>query len=410
MEFTPSQSKALEALHSKENLFITGAAGTGKSFIISYYRNHFFPNIPVVSSTGAAAVLVNGRTFHSFFGLGLLNESSEILLARIQTNYFLVNRIKKLSAIIIDEISMLPGRALDMANLICKTIKKNDLPFGGIRIICSGDFYQLPPVSNNKNKVDWAFNSFTWKECNFKIITLKEFMRTQDETYLKFLSKIRDGICSKEETNFMDQFILKPDEDFIATRLFARKLPVFDYNQKELENLSGEMITLKTEFYGTFEDVERLKRNLPIDPEINLKEKAFVMIRINDNSKLQEYVNGTLGHVISVSLNEIVIQTLKGKVIELGKHTFQLKDGDGEILASATNFPLSLAYAVTIHKSQGATLDRAVIDLYNLWDSGQAYTALSRLSGLEGLRITKYNTRSVFVDEDVVNFYKKHSN
>ena len=131
------------------------------------------------------------------------------------------------------------------------------------------------------------------------------------------------------------------------------------------------------------------------------------MIRANDNSRNQAYVNGTLGHIHDVLYSEIVVKTLDGRLINLSKQNFSLKDGNGNVIAEASNYPISLAYAITIHKSQGATIDHGVVDLFNLWDSGQGYTALSRLSSPAGLRILKWNQRSIFVDKDVINFYQK---
>ena len=188
---TKSQEEALAALNGDSNVFLTGPAGTGKSFLVNYYIAKHNPKIPVVCSTGAAAVLVGGRTFHSFFGLGTLQDSHEYILAQALANEHLVRRIKYADAIIIDEISMLPGRALNVANLICKTIREQpDMPFGGIRIIAVGDFYQLPPVKSDfDKKIEWAFNSFTWDECKFKCFELKEFMRSSDLEFLAFLAE-----------------------------------------------------------------------------------------------------------------------------------------------------------------------------------------------------------------------------
>jgi ATP-dependent DNA helicase PIF1 len=402
-----SQDAALQLLLSNKNVFLTGAAGTGKSFLINHYRKHFAPKVPVVSSTGAAAVLVNGRTFHSFFGLGTMHENYDIVLQNAISNPFLNYRIKKLHTVIIDEISMLSGRALDLANLICKTIKNQpELPFGGVRLIIVGDFYQLPPVSE-KGKIDWAFESFSWQEANFECFELKEFMRTTEDEFLKVLSNIRSGRCTRVEEKFLNDHVLKPNEGFVGTRIFARKNKVLEYNEQSLNLLEGEFVSYQTIYQGEMEYVDRLKRSLPIDEELRVKEEALVMIRINDNSRQQLYVNGTLGHIQHMDDEEMLILTLNGRLVTLKKHLFQLKDGDGEVLASAKNFPITVAYAITIHKSQGATIDQAVVELSNLWDSGQAYTALSRLSNSAGLRLLSWDKRSIKVDQKVINFYKQ---
>lgn len=402
-----SQEAALKLLMSNDNVFLTGAAGTGKSFLINHYRKNFAPKVPVVSSTGAAAVLVSGRTFHSFFGLGTMHENYDVILQNAISNPFLVGRIKRLNTVIIDEVSMLSGRALDLANLICKTIKgQQELPFGGVRLIIVGDFFQLPPVSE-KGEVDWAFESFSWNECNFKCFELKEFMRTKETEFLKILSSIRAGWCGTAEMKFLNEHLLKKDEEFVGTRIFARKNKVLEYNEQSLNLLEGEFTTYSTLYDGEIEYVDRLRRSLPIDDELRVKEEALVMIRINDNSRQQLYVNGTLGHIQHMDDEEMLILTLNGRLITLKKHSFQLRDGDGEVLASAKNFPITVAYAVTIHKSQGATIDQAVLELSGLWDSGQAYTALSRLSQSQGLKILSWDKRSIKIDPKVVQFYKK---
>ncbi len=406
MNLNKSQQEALHYLMSSRNVFITGPAGTGKSFLINYFRKNFAPKMPVVSSTGAAAVLIGGRTFHSFFGLGTMQESYEIVLQNAISNPMLVNRIKKLQNIIIDEISMLSGRALDLANLICKTIKNEpDLPFGGVRIIIVGDFFQLPPVSEDK-KIDWAFESFSWQECDFKCFELTEFMRTKETDFLNVLSSIRQGKCGPIEFKFLNEHILKKDESFVGTRIFARKNKVIEYNEQSLALLEGDFYSYITEYEGEDSYIDKLRRSLPIDDVLRLKEEALVMIRINDNSRQQLYVNGTLGHIQHMDDEEMLILTLEGRLVTLKKHRFSLKDGDGDIVASALNFPVTVAYAITIHKSQGATIDNAVLELSGLWDSGQAYTALSRLSQSAGLRITSWDRGSIKVDSKVINFYQ----
>lgn len=402
-----SQEAALQLLMSDKNVFLTGPAGTGKSYLINHYRKYHAPKVPVVSSTGAAAVLVGGRTFHSFFGLGTMQENYDVILQKAMTNGALIGRLKRLQTVIIDEVSMLSGRALDLANLICKTVRAQEhLPFGGIRLIIVGDFYQLPPVAENK-KIDWAFESFSWDEAGFECFELTEFMRTTETEFLQVLSNIRGGNCTKTEAAFLDSHKLKPKEEFVGTRIFARKDRVAEYNEQSLNLLEGEFHSYQTFYEGPVEYVDRLRRSLPIDDEIRVKEDALVMIRINDNSRQNLYVNGTLGHIQHLDEEEMLILTLTGRLITLKKHKFQLKDGDGEVLASASNFPITVAYAVTIHKSQGATIDQAVVELSGLWDSGQAYTAMSRLSNSAGLKVLSWDYRSIKVDRKVVDFYKK---
>lgn len=404
---TKDQQQALEVLKGDENVFLTGAAGTGKSYLLKYYREFFNKKIPVVCSTGVAAVLVGGRTFHSYFGLGIMSSDEEIIIATAMSNPALVGRIKRAKEIIIDEISMLSGEALNVASEICKRIRNNGEAFGGIRIICVGDFYQLPPVQEDRKKgKDWAFKSKAWHECDFRSIELTQIMRTKEVSFLRFLYRVRQGYVGPDEKKFLQEHLIEDKDSFEGTRIFSRKKMVSDFNESKLAELPGKEYVFDTDFDGTESHVFRLMRSLPIETSIRIKAQSLIMIRINDQSKEKLYVNGTLGHVVAISDSELMIKTLDRRFINLKKHTFTLKDGDGETVASALNFPISLAYAVTIHKSQGATIDHALVDLYNLWDSGQAYTALSRLASEKGLKILQWNARSVFVDEEVKRFYQ----
>lgn len=405
---TKDQTQALERLKDEDrNVFLTGAAGTGKSYLLRYYREFFNKKIPIVCSTGVAAVLVGGRTFHSYFGLGTMNEHPDIIIEKCMSNPALMNRLRRAKDVIIDEVSMLSGMALDMANVICKLARQSDKPFGGIRLIAVGDFYQLPPVQEDHKKAkDWAFKSLTWKECDFDNIELRQIMRTKEMDFLKFLFRIRQGYVGPEERKFLDDRRVKDESTFEGTRIYARKKMVSEFNDRKLAELAGKETVVETTFSGEERDVIRLGRTLPIETSIRLKIGALVMIRVNDQSKEKLFVNGTLANIIRIDSQELLLKTLKGVFITLKKHTFTLKDGEGEVIASATNFPVTLAYAVTIHKSQGATIDSGLVDLYRLWDSGQAYTALSRLASANGLKVLQWNVGSVFVDPEVKRFYQ----
>lgn len=413
VELNNDQKLALEVLKSDRNVFLTGSAGTGKSTLINYYKKHHNKQIQVLCSTGLASVLVGGRTFHSFFGIGIMNESLETILERVMSNPVMVARILRTKSILVDEVSMLPGKAIDVASLIAKTIRNDDRPFGGIRVIAVGDFYQLGPVAEYGQKTDWAFNSLTWEEADFAFVELKEFMRTKDEYFLKVLASVRKGLVGPEVTKFLNSKIISKDEmdSFVGTRIFSRKKMVQEYNEKKLAEIQSPLVSIKTRYTGDTNHVQRLKRNLPIEDELLIKVGAFVMVRVNDNSKNKAFVNGTLGHITDINGEySITIKTLEGEYITLTKHTFELTDGDGNTLSLASNFAISLAFSITTHKSQGSTVNKAVVDLKNLFCSGLGYTALSRLTGSEGLKITGWDKKSIFVDKEVTEFYKKIRN
>jgi len=412
-QLNPDQLKALEAIKSDENIFLTGSAGTGKTSLINYYKAHYNPKIPVVCSTGVAAVLVGGRTFASFWGIGIMDEPLDVIIARIQQNKKMVKKIQAMKDILIDEISMISGKSLDYCNMIARTIRDNPEPFGGIRIIAVGDFFQLPSVTKGNEKVDWAFNSITWKECNFKMVELKEYMRTKDEYFLKVLNSIRHGLVGPEVTKFLNSRIIQDNTDFVGVRIFPRKKRVQEYNDEKLAELPSLLVCFETKYVGDEKSIERLRRNLPIEDKIYLKVGAYVMVRINErNTEHPRYVNGTTGHIIKLNpiKREVMIKTLKGEYISLEESEFQLKDSEGDVIASAFNVALSLAYSLTIHRTQAASIDSALIDCRGLFASGSCYTALSRMTNSENLRIIGWDRRSIFVDPEVKEFYRNQKN
>ena len=404
-ELTKSQKKAYDAiLNGKENIFLTGAAGTGKSFLIKKVREK--RNIPLISSTGSSAILIGGRTLHSFFGLGILQGGIEATVKRALNNYKLMERMVKTNELIIDEISMISGDVFMTADLIARMAKRNPhVPFGGMRIIITGDFFQLPPITKDRN-TDWVFQNDSWEEANLQPYYLEEIVRTKDKEFMEILGNIRKGNLNKEVSEFLQS--RKKKAKIPTAKLFARRNAVINYNKRELEDINEKLHIIETLYWGKESSVKSIKRNAPVSEELHIKKNALVMIRINDQQ--QRYVNGSLGYVRRIENNLVVIKLLKGPVVTIEKHTFETFDGDGEVVASATNFPLSLAYAVTIHKSQGATLDSATIDLKNLFEAGMAYVALSRVKDPKYLFIEDFNIKSIYANKDVLAFYESLKN
>lgn len=416
MILNESQTKALQTLQDKSrNVALLGSAGVGKSTVVKQYLKT--TKAKVVASTGVAAVLlgeeIKATTFNSFFGLGTMQESVETIVSNAINNPAVVNRIKSNNELVIDEISLISGKAFDIASYIARLIRKNqtDLPFGGIRIVVVGDFYQLAPVSKDNKKTDWIFNSYTWQECNFVCFELTEVMRTKDLAFLNILNKVKKGIVDREVSDFLNSKMIKKNESFLGTRLYSHKLKVQEYNQAELAKLTTPLHTFNAKFQGDPDSIARLKRNLPVEDPIILKVGAFVMTRINyrDIERGIEYVNGTTGFIESINPNLITIRTLEGRIVMVIKNTFNLFDAEGDVLASCETFALSLASAITIHKSQGTSLNSALIDISRggKWASGLGYTALSRLTSPDGLRILSWNKSSFYVDPEVISFYNK---
>ena len=403
----PEQEAALSLLNGEENIFLTGAAGTGKSFLLKHFmRESGDDEFPILASTGAAAILVGGRTFHSFFGLGIFEGGISATIERAVQNKRLAKRIKETEGFIIDEVSMLSGPTLRAAESISRRIRECDEPWGGMRVIAVGDFAQLPPVNPFSQTKEWAFLDEVWEQSQFKHVALNEIMRTSGDKFLKVLNSIRDGRVTSEVTTFLNARATDLPEIFDGTRLFARKDNVDRYNFQHLEQLEGETRSFETIYSGKAREIENFKKHAPIPDVIHLKEGALVMLRQNDPER--RLVNGSLGHIVEMDDEKLGITLLKGREIQLEKADFTLLDADGTPVVTARNFPISLAWAVTIHKAQGSTLDIIWVDIRRLWEPGQAYVALSRVTDPDGLWIEGWDARSIFTDPAVREFHETY--
>jgi ATP-dependent DNA helicase PIF1 len=406
VKLTACQEKGLELLlESQDNVFLTGAPGTGKSFLISEYLKREIYDVPVIASTGAAAILVGGRTFHSFFGLGIMQGSKEMVIEKALKDKRLKARLKKVMAIIIDEVSMLSIDALDCAERIAKGVSKSERPWGGLRVIAVGDFAQLPPISDNNNYKEWCFLSEAWAKSRFKTIELKEVKRTEDAEYLKILEDIRWGQTSERVINFLNERVdegKKISHD--VPHIFPRRAQTDAFNSSRLAEIKHPLKKFETEYGGEGFYLDKMKRESPIPPILELKKDALVMLRVNDPK--QRFVNGTIGRVLQTS-DEKLILDIDGRDVEIDRFTFVMMNADGHEVAFAINFPVTLAYASTIHKIQGTTLDRAHVSLSGLWEPGQAYVALSRTRTVKGITIMDWDSRSIKADPTVRSFYNK---
>ena len=390
----------------KPNVFVTGGAGVGKSFLIRHFQRGLdFKEFPMLASTGAAAVLVGGRTFHSFFGLGILEGGPAATVERAVRNRQVVRRLRQIKGMVIDEISMLAGPVLRVAEVIARRARDSELPWGGLRVITVGDFAQLPPVERDPAKGGgWAFLDPVWEWSRFEREHLQTQVRCQDPEYMRVLAKIREGVVDDEVAKYLDERTGPIETEFEGTRLFPRRDQTERFNEMRLADLPGEEKLFETITSGNARGIESLLKQAPIPKTLRLKEGSLVMIRQND--PMGRWVNGSTGHVRRIQPGRLSIELLNGRWVELEKATFSLLDGEGETIAALVNFPVNLAWATTIHKAQGSTLDRMAVDISRLWEPGQAYVALSRLTSGSELRIAKWDSSSIRVDPQVIEFMK----
>ncbi|MBK9324185.1 MAG: AAA family ATPase [Bdellovibrionaceae bacterium] len=400
---SPEQQYALELLNSGENVFLTGGAGSGKSYLIRHFMQQLdSKQTPVLASTGAAAVLLGGRTFHSFFGLGIMEGGVDATIERASKDHRLLNRLKNAEGVIVDEISMIPGSALMTAEAIAKKAKGSKLPWGGLRIICVGDFAQLPPVTRTGAR-DWAFRNEVWQQSGFHVCQLSHNQRVQDNDFLDILGDVRYGKVTPRVFDFLGQKVRPHVEEDSGIRLFGRRDMSEDFNKKKLNEINQEEIVIDSIYIGSEKHIETLMKVAPVPQKLTLKIGCRVIFLQNDPQK--RWINGTRGQVTNIEPDKITIKKDHGREVSVEKVTFSLQDAEGNVNATVIQFPLNLAYATTIHKSQGATLDELWCDLRSLWEPGQAYVALSRLSAANGLKLVGWSPRSIIVDPKVLEFY-----
>jgi ATP-dependent exoDNAse (exonuclease V) alpha subunit len=431
-ELTPAQLQAFLTLTETENnVFLTGVAGSGKSFLVRRFLTHIdepgkkdstqvSKRFPILASTGAAAILVGGRTFHSFFGLGILEGGVQATVDRAIKNPRLCKRLNTTDGVVIDEVSMISGTVLRAAEAICRKARGNSTPWGGLRVIAVGDFAQLPPVNPHWNPGgglapqalrDWAFLDEAWTKSEFEPAVLPETMRTSEPELLHALNRVRSGRLDPATAQFLNSRCKPSPSDFDGTRLFGRRIDTERFNLEKLAEIKEKTEIFETVYTGKDKSVEDFKKNAPIPEKLQLKIGALIMIRQNDPDG--KWVNGSTGHLTKITRDKLTIELASGRAdragreIELEPTTFQMLDAEGLPVASATNFPVNLAYAMTVHKAQGATLEQLRVDLRGLWEPGQAYVALSRARGAAGLYIEGWDQRSIKVDPVVEAFHRQ---
>ncbi len=397
------QSKALAILKSGRNVFLTGSAGAGKTYVlnqyIKYLKQHGVP-VAITASTGIAATHMNGQTIHSWAGIGIKDFVSDRYLSSLRDKKYFRDKMDKVKVLIIDEISMLHRNQLDAVDYVLKFFKQNDEPFGGVQVIFSGDFFQLPPIGEEweESKDKFCFMSDAWVNSKVHICYLTEQYRQTNNELNQILNQIRSGLISQETIDLLESRIeYFPDEADSQTRLYTHNMDVDRINKGQLINIDSSIKTFEAKVSGNPALVEVLKKSVLADEILELKIGAKVMF-VRNNFDVG-FVNGTLGIVTGYSeKDEPIIKSLDGEFFVAKPETWAIEDENGKALASFTQVPLRLAWAITIHKSQGMTLDSAFIDLSKAFEKGQGYVALSRLRDLKSLTLHGLNQTALEID------------
>ncbi|MBP7811687.1 MAG: AAA family ATPase [Candidatus Moranbacteria bacterium] len=401
-----TQEEALAILRTGVHVFLTGEAGSGKTYTINAYTSYLRErevDFAVTASTGIAATHIHGMTIHAWSGIGISRSLNEDEVRAIVDNRYVAKRIKKAKVLIIDEISMLDASIFDMVERVCRAVRKGQLPFGGLQVVVVGDFFQLPPVVKEGEFSRFAFESETWQWLDFKVCYLTDQYRQEDDMFLELLSAMRSQSWSalhqrRLETRLIDAGEELPDE---MTRLFSHNADVDCINRGELGKLDTKTYRFVMAERGPEKLVGALKRGCLSPEQLELKEGAAVMF--TKNNQAEGFMNGTLGVVIGFEGGKHwpVVRTHAGDCIVVEPMEWMMMEGD-TILAKITQLPLRLAWAMTIHKSQGVSLDAAVMDLSQAFEFGQGYVALSRVRRLSGVHLIGINERALEVHPRVV--------
>jgi ATP-dependent DNA helicase PIF1 len=399
-----NQTQALKILKSGENVFLTGSAGTGKTFLLNKFIQHLKDEkikVGITASTGIASTHIGGTTIHSWAGIGIAKDIDDPKIKR-----FLKGRnpkwkeIRDTKVLIIDEISMLDSERLALIDRVCKEIKDPFLPFGGIQLVVCGDFFQLPPINDGiEEKPELAYNSPVWRKARFKVCYLKKQYRQDDKEFINILNDIRNNKATKKTLEKINTRLNKDIYGFEkVTKLYSHNRNVDKINSLELSKINEVEKEYGMSYKGAEKLVEILKKGCLAPETLKLKKGAIVMF-VKNNYK-DGYVNGTLGTIVGFEEDFPIVETIKGKRVVALKAQWDFEKND-EVLATIWQIPLRLAWAITIHKSQGMSLDAAEIDLSRSFDYGMGYVALSRVRRLSSIKLMGINENALRVNQEI---------
>ena len=397
------QALALEILHDGHNVMLTGPAGAGKTYVLNQFVRQAKADgkhVSVTATTGLAATHLGGNTIHAWSGIGVSDELQDDF-----EDYLLKSRrdiIETTDVLVIDEISMLHDYRLDMVDVVARIVRDDPRPFGGIQVVLCGDFFQLPPVNRDQGKQGgFVTNSTAWQELDLVICYLNEQHRQDDPIFLEILNALRGGDIRRRHAEALMARVDTHLEDDNITELHTTNIDVETINHGRLSELKEktyyyDMVTTGSENY-----VASLKRSCLAHERLALKPGALVMAI--KNSPERKYVNGSLGVVVGFEKGNDypVVEFRNGKTVTMKPDSWELRDGNKK-RAGLSQIPLRLAWAITVHKSQGMTLDAARIDLRKAFVEGMGYVALSRVKRLESLSLLGINRMALKVSPEAL--------
>ncbi|XP_038222808.1 ATP-dependent DNA helicase PIF1 [Zerene cesonia] len=403
----PEQKRVLEACLGGKNIFFTGSAGTGKSYLLKRIVAALPPDVTMpTASTGVAACHIGGTTLHAFAGIGDGSGTIEKLCEKALKLPLVAQKWRKCKHLIIDEISMVDGAYFEKLEAVARHVRKNDKPFGGIQLILCGDFLQLPPVvDKTKTGKRFCFQTSCWENCIDLCFELKEVHRQTDQEFISILNSIRIGRVTKEISERLVQTARQKIESdgILATRLCSHTNDSKMINNSKLRDLEGEEKVYSAQDSDNATSLLDMQTIAPTKLVLKIGAQVMLLKNINVNAGL---VNGARGVVVKFDEGLPVVRFKNKKEYTAKTERWYVKNANGSLLCRR-QVPLNLAWAFSIHKSQGLTLDCVEMSLSKIFEAGQAYVALSRAQSLNTLRVLDFDSRHVWADPNVLEFYQK---